>query len=459
MVKKAVIIIGLLVLFFFKGSPQIVFGADTPSVPASGCSGANWSGCSSVYSEDGVFASVFVDDIQDDTGVMSFSGINVPSNATITGITVREKGKFSSGVGTCQKSIALSKNGGSSWQTNSPTNDLFKTGCNTSNAFTTWSTSTADNNFNSYGWLASDFGSNFRVLVGYNVSTTNTRSIDYYDVYITYALPSNSIYIASASAEPVAGYASINFYGTTAQNSTSMLCDIALLERCSKSGYAQINSDSAIAHIKLAGDYLGNTTLDLGGGYFQGYGWGSSNNWYADSVRVPYHEGFECDYPISITCQTDRVIDFSENYSQNNTLVATPSASLMSSTLTEPEPTNPLAWVVWKGKQIIIDLFYPHDSITSQMTQYKDELMATKAPIAYAKAVFDIDWSNETQSTASPTLHIALANNANGVIPDINWTAPDFFVTAMNTLRTALNIVLWLSFVLYIVVRARTLFV
>lgn len=440
-------------------SRSAVFAASTPALGVSSCTGTNWTNCSNAFTEDGSYGSVYVDDIQDDTVSYGVTGLSIPNGSTITGITLREKGKFSGGGGTCQKMAAFSKDGGSTWQTNSVGNDLQVFGCNGTLAFTTWTTNSSYANFNSYNWSATDFGSNFRILIGYNVTVPQTRQADYVDVYVSYEPPQNSLQIATASASPVNGYASISFTGTTTQHSEQMLCDVALMERCSKSGYATINSSVAIAHIKLDGSYRENTTVDLGAGYYKGYGWGIDNSWVADNVHVPYHDGYVCDYPMYLTCQTNRVIDFQEGYDTNSNLVATPSSTLMNQSISTPEPTDPLAWLAWKIRETFIELFYPHDSITTQLGQYKDELLATKAPFAYAKAVFDLDWNNTAESTASPTIHIALASNGGGILPDINWTPPAFFEDGMALLRNAFIVVLWANFVLYIVVRARTLFV
>jgi hypothetical protein len=456
----------LLIIFLLLFSPlHGVFAVGTVELYGSACTGGPWGNCTNLFASDGNFSSFNESYPNPNNPYMTIGGFGnfgIPSNATITDVEVEITGYTSNNSNGRQLWIELSKDNGNTWQTNSVANDLMWINPPTSSTLHTYITNSNSTNFNNYHWQYSDFNNTNQLLVkvgSYNNQQT-TFYVDYLKLHIRYDIPNSWLHVVSATASPSAQFVSLNLEGTTATVSSTMQCTVSLLEQCTRQGYASKTSDTAIAHILLDGLNTSTTTNDLGGGYYKAFGWGGTDNsWVANNVHVPYNPNFECSYPYSIICSDNHELAYIDDYSRNNTLIATPPANLTNTSLTEPEPTNPLSWVVWKGRQTLIDLFIPHDNLIMQQKDYISQLVQTKAPIAYGNAVLALNWTSSQNSTATPTIHIALAHTEGGVIPDINWSAPTFFVTAMATLRGALQVVLWMSFVLYIIIRVRGMFV
>lgn len=452
-------ILFLLVAFVFL-PPQGVFATGTVMLFPTQCSTPSWANCAYLGADDTNYATVtqpypnFDDWWMEQYG---FGDWGVPTNSAITGIEISTVAKSSQQATPRQLTLALSKDGGATWQINGVNNDLLWI-----NPPTTLTSHTYDTNkynstaFNNYGWQASDFGTsnNFRVKIMPAVNQTTTWTVDYISVVIRYETWSNTINLDNAVASPSGQYVSYDLSGSTSTSSATMKCTLSFHESCVTETGISWNPSQAIATILLDGASSQSGTIDLGGGVYKGYNWGfNDNTWIADDVRFPYHPKHACDYPMDTLCTDgDQVIIDIKNSGQFSAPIG-----LMGESYTEPEPTSPLAWVVWKAKQTLTELFIPHEDIITQQKTYLYQLISTKAPIAYVQSALALDWSSGQMSTSTPTIHIALASNANGIIPDINWTAPEFFKGTMSTLRTGLSIVLWMSFVLYIVIKLRTM--
>jgi len=460
MIKKTLLFFLLFFLFPLIGGFR-VWAIGTPQLAPTDCIDGAWTSCSSAFDDDNIYTQIELDypnPASTSAEFFDFPSFYLPGNATIDGIQIEIVGYTSNSSAGRQIWVELSKDNGATWQTNSVDNDLMWINPDTSATIHTYYTGTDNVNFNLYNWSYDDFNNgNLRIRLGANDNQLTTFYVDYINVVVRYDIPNSSLHIDSSEASASGQFVLLDLSGTTSTVSALMQCNIGLFEKCTKSGYAGYTSTTPVAHILLDGINKPTETKDLGGGYYIGRGWGgTSSNWWADNVAVPYNPGYECSYPWSIIC-TDGVGEpLIDDYSTNPTMIATPSAGLTETEYTEPEPTNPLAWVVWKIKQTLIELFIPHDETILQQSQYFQSLLATKAPTAYVTAVLSLDWTTAQQATAPPTIHIELSHTEGGIIPDIHWEAPDFFISAMSTIRSALLVVLWLSFVLYIVVRIRS---
>ena len=448
MLKKTYIIFAMFVFLFLPY--RVVFADSLFSYP-NNCNG-DFSNCSNSYAQDTNYSTY---NRNSTDGTLNLSGFSLGSvGSPVTGVTVRLRGHYIGGASIHNVLLAVPAFGG------------LSAGCvanytiTLSGSDTTYTNTIPSSCFYSHTLVPSDFTSGLVLAVGTSTNGSLTYYIDSVELQANYTSPTSSMNIDSSSASPSGQFVNLNLSGTTATVSSTMQCTVGLLERCKKSGYAGFLSPSTIANVLLDGSATNTTTIDLGGGYYKAHGWGGTDNsWVAENVHVPYNSGWTCDYPYSIICSDNHELSYMDDYSHNSQFVATPSAGITNTEIVEPEPTNPLAWVVWKIRQTLIDLFIPHDNVIMQETDYVKELIQTKAPIAYGNAVLALDWSTGAISTATPSIHIALAHNENSMIPDINWTPPDFFISTMNTIRGALDVVLWMSFVLYLVVRIRSAFV
>ena len=454
MYKKTIFIFLLFFLFPLTG----VFASDSPAVPSQ-CDGGlnNFGNCTSSFVSDNVYASKTL--TGSDRLVVSGFNFNIPLDATINKFAVWIEGYRSGGSGTQEFLTLLTKNSVLNYF------GTYSGGCYSSMNIDI-NTSEQDN---STEFLKTCYSTNitpqdvndstFALRLDASNSNASTYYVDRVILNINYTPNYSRLNIDSATASPSGQFVSMNLSGTTSTVSATMQCSIRMLERCTKSGYASKISSSSVATIFLDALYTEQKTVDIGGGFYKGYNWGGTDpTWIADNIHVPYNAGWSCDYPYSSVC-TDNGETFLDDFTSNPLMIATPSAGLTNTEITEPEPTNPLAWVVWKIRQTAIELFIPHDEVLRQYNQYMTGLVQTKAPLAYGNAVLALNWSSGSISSSAPTLHIPLTANAGGIIPDINWIAPAFFTTAMGYFRGALNIVLWLSFILYIIVRVRGVFV
>lgn len=291
---------------------------------------------------------------------------------------------------------------------------------------------------------------------------TKTTDIDYWRVGFMWHDAEAGITSSTASVSGQIVW--LNLQGDTATSSATMDCRIDILERCTRSGYAGWTSQTSVAKIKLSPSYTA-PTRNLGGGVFTGYGWGNpttDSTWQADNVEVPYNAGYSCDYPMAQICydrNTNEVISY-KNYSTDPQFVATPSAGLTSTTFTEPEPTNPLSWIVWKIQQIFWGIFGVHEDFNYQVYEELKSNFESKAPFAYAVALFDMDLSAPTVATAAPTITLSFVHTLAPSFPDsVAVSAPTELVTLLSYTRPVLTMLLWLLFIAYLFFVPRRLFV
>jgi len=303
----------------------------------------------------------------------------------------------------------------------------------------------------------SNIDGNTALIVGANTNGSVSYYIDALSVEFNTEPLDDSLSIDNIESSPSGQFALFDLSGETATVSGTMRCTVRLLERCSQEGYAGWTSDSSIATIFLDATNTAATTSAIGGGFYYGHDWGGTDNtWLAEDIQVPYNAGYTCDYPYSVLCSDGDVYYYSD-YQSNNNLIATPSAAFTTTLYTEPEPTDPLAWIVWKIKQTLIDLFGFKSEDIADRRALLTNMMEQKAPFAYVEAVqFNFDTS--TASTVAGSIHIDLANTGGGILPDIDWSPPAFFNDAMGYFRQASGIFLWLAACFYIIVRIRMVF-
>ena len=295
-------------------------------------------------------------------------------------------------------------------------------------------------------------------------STTQTLRIYDYKIRITYTDPVN-INLDSAEASASAQTVRFDLSGDTGVAGDNITCKTQIFESCSRSGYAGWTSDTPVATIWHEDN--GNTeTVNRGGGDWESYGYSSTNStWQADGVTVPYNPEYDCSYPTHLVC-TERVIECGElGCSWTDTIIhadrssgtITPTAGITSTGFTEPEPTNPLAWVIWKLKQTFWELFRPDFGLINQEYQALKSSIQTKAPFAYVYPIFTLDFS-PVASEETLTLSIPTAVDDTYIPDTIEWTMPSSLDAFFDLFKAGISVLLGLLFILYLFSVSRRLF-
>lgn len=432
--------------------------------PSTVGTGNQWNNPSNAFSTDSLYA---------DSGVNSSAvylkltnyGINLPFGAEITSFdfsVVASRATGTPSVNQILNSILIDSN-------NSYFGSISAGTCTTNRTITLSSTSLTEYLFSIPVTCFSNANlitretitsSEFGTLHTKSVNGSTEQRIDSVRIRVNYNYSVPTVLITSATSSPSGQLNYLTLEGTTSTASSAMQCDIGLFERCSKAGFAGWTSQTPVAHIKLDATNTENFTRNLGGGYFSGYNWGGTDTtWKADNVEVPYNPGYFCDYPISFYCTENRNVVVSDNFSQNQSLVATPSGQLNQTTYTEPEPTNPLQWVIWRLKQIFWEFFGFGDVFEEQYFALLKENFETRVPFAYANAVFSLDFSSSPEASTAPTVSIPLIRTEGlGGVLAMEWSAPQVFYDYMVVFKNAIKIFIYLIFVAYLFLLSRRIF-
>lgn len=318
--------------------------------------------------------------------------------------------------------------------------------------------------FTNYGW---DPAAGLFIVA--NVSNgSNAQTVRIYDltVRITYE-PVTSIsmdsYISSPSAQAV--YAT--FSGTTAYAGDNVDCRINLFEKCSADGQADFGSEAPIAVFKLDPEGTNTVTEDLGGGYYLPYGYSASHSgWTAENIPLPYHPGATCHYPMQTLC-TEAVVSCNSEtppicvYTDtivhvNETDEGLSREVVMDQLFTEPEPSDPLQWIVWKLKKTFWEFFgWNAPEINNNFFGVRNEL-AQRAPFAYVYPIFDLGVSDPTTTSAAPAITLDVPNT--GDIEGYEITYPQPVLTMFSYIRWGLALFLGAAFLYYLFAVARRIF-
>ena len=227
---------------------------------------------------------------------------------------------------------------------------------------------------------------------------------------------------------------------------------------CSKSGFANYDSVSSEAKIRLyASSPNDGPTIDYGNGEYTGYGYTPTlSTWVAKSIRVPYKAGWDCVYPLSYVVLDDTRDIVAEG--DIDTIEPTNTTVSTSDPLTEPEPTDPIAWLAWKIKQVFIEIFGFRTQSFEKLAELR-ETVISKAPFAYVYAAFDVSTTNPATSSAIPSINVPfIAHDDHSVIPaSLTWGGQSFIQSFLNGIRTFLSIALWLLFFVYAFLLGRRL--
>jgi len=316
---------------------------------------------------------------------------------------------------------------------------------------------------------------NYRIyLQGSNLTFT----IDGLEYWAAYSVPVPSVSVSGSTASASAGLALLSLSGDTTYTSSVSACTINLFQRCSRSGYANDNSQTPVATILLDATDPRTTTSRVSGNTYYGAGYSpSSSEWTATNVEVPYQAGWSCDYPTTISCedrppcssyvdddgdthnycpppisrvQSQGIAAGSGNYDSN--LVASPSATVGTTPYLEPEcsATDFICSIYSRFTKFVWDLFTPDASFNQVLVNSLQKDLAVRAPFAYVYPVFNLDLSNPGGSSGSAAISIPITV-AGQAIPAFSLASNNETLGTLNTaFRSFFQVVLWLVFVLYL---------
>lgn len=452
-------------LFFFVFVPKVYASSSSPFREPSSCGSSNsFANCSNSFTSDNARAT-----FTGSTGylVIRDFGFTLPLNAVITsfdweieGYAVGSGGSPNvrtaevrlhmegspSYFGSISPSCLSIPHGSLQWvptDSEQTTSKNFSVSCYTSHTIT-----------------PSDVNSpNFGLSIMTNTNGSPTYYIDRVRLRVNYTLSGAGFatVITRSEASPSGQFLLLDLEGETATVSSRMTCKISLFERCSRPGYAGWTSQTSVATIYLYGGSSATQTREIAPGSYQGYGWGPpQRTWQAKGVKVPYNPGYTCDYPTFYICTENNEIVAEAGFATDPRLVATPSAQA-NTLFSEPEPTNPIAWLLWKLRQTFWEFFgLRFDAMDVQYFALTRDNFNSRIPFAYVNAVFSLDFSPPPSSTASPILSMPIQSSA--ISSSLSFSGSQPFYDFMALVRNGLKILLWSFFVAYLFFLSRRIF-
>lgn len=320
--------------------------------------------------------------------------------------------------------------------------------------------SDVSNYFTNYGWDPSTF-----VVIVQSAIGSTVQDLRIHDIQVKVAYePVTSIVNFTGEASASAQLVKLSMDGYTAYAGENVTCDLAVFQECTREGFAGISSDTPVAHIKLDPNNDLDFTNSLGGGYYDGYGYSeTSSHWFADNVEVPYNPGFTCHYPIQTTCVHQELTCNEEDppictWGASTVVVSSYDEGLTrevvhSSLFDEPEPSDPLSWIVWKAKQILYDFFTFNGADTLDVVQDFRQQLDARAPFGYMSPLFDLDLSDPATGSAVPDITFTIP----GVDTPYTFVPGSDLLSWFSLIKNACRIVIWLIFVGYLFMLPRRL--
>ena len=308
-----------------------------------------------------------------------------------------------------------------------------------------------------------------------------TISWDTISMNVIYTDPQFSIDDSNSTASPSAGLIITDLSGLVATTGADLKCDVSIFSKCTKEGYASDQSQTPIAHLQMSGYDPSDYTINNGNNYYTpAHDIANENDWYATDISLPYKPGWSCVYPISYSCYRQECSSYQINGTQhytcgdivpveseqginpngenyNASLYFDPTASANTTALFEADCGSD--WIcnfkVW-FKETAYNLFVPSSTLDSYaIDAFKDDLNS-RAPFAYINSIYDLDFTDTQGSTDSPDIQLAFTPPQGNLT--VNWTSNGLVESAVYSIRGIIQVVLWIIFIGYIIVRGRNLF-
>ena len=286
-------------------------------------------------------------------------------------------------------------------------------------------------------------------------SGTNSQLIDIDYIKIRFNFDkAEFVNITNFIASPSAGLNTMDLSGDTGTKSADMLCRINVFEICTAVSKAGFTSEVPVAVVNLDPTATNSSTIKQSGNTWLGHGFSpTSSVWYAEGVTVPYEQGYTCQYPTQTLCTTPIMSCDETGCTQTGTTVNIDehNANLtqydQTGLLSEPEPSNPLAWVVWKFRQMLYNELVPNFSLTQEAVLTTQQSLQTRAPFAYVYALSNLNLSSvATISSFTIAFPVLLGSTRSYV----NATLPSQFNDVASVFKGFMSIVVYGALVMYL---------
>lgn len=279
-----------------------------------------------------------------------------------------------------------------------------------------------------------------KVIASSGGGWTGMVRLDYAQVSLQYDFPESSADLSSYEASPSAGRVYLDLEGDTGVSSDDMVCEVEVYQDCTSNSFPALYSQ--VASINISDNGATQTTY-LGGSSYEGYGWSDSDTtWQAENVSVPYNNGYDCYYDYHTVC-TENGITYQDSYTEGDTIIN------QGNTLVEPEPDNPLQWVVWKIRSTLIELFVPNFGLVGELFSGLKTNLLAKAPFAYLYAVLSMDTSTVSEQNLTLTI---FAGDL-----EYEYIETTLFDDIKDTIQTTIQFVLYTLFIVYLFALGRRL--
>lgn len=284
-------------------------------------------------------------------------------------------------------------------------------------------------------------------------------------------LPPTFLVSGSESVNILNGVVSVDLSGDLRVVDEQYYAKIKVWSVCSADGKAGYSSQTPDVVVQVDAEDCNTTTRKVSTGFYEGEEYCNATDtttWSADRVELPYPSGYTCDYPVTY-CIYQRQCEFISEFSgyscadeieiecgELGTIDLTTDTSGTDYTVDEPPKTDPFGWLGWKIGQIISDAFSFNGVDMSNVATIKNEL-STRAPFAYATAIFGMDWSTSAGSSTPPAMTFAFASNGGGLVDNYVYNSNSVVDNLLGLIRPVFSVGLWLSFIAYVVIRVRGL--
>lgn len=474
-IRKAMRIILPLVilLLLFSGKS---YADNSLTTNASYSFGANWTNATNATgSADNNFAIMPASN-----AYLMYSEIptnTLPTGATITSIVVNYITDTSGNSGS--QSISIQKN----YQGTPIT-------CTADNSFATWPVINWTNNNSSITFNSTNCPNWSNIATPANVNSGVFGSVvsSYYlhsggaridTVSITINYLSSSLNFSNFVISTASGNFTFDATGDTGILNADNQCKIDIQQNSTTGGYY---NPSIGATVLIDSAEPRTTTLYEGNRIWDGYGYTSTSSiWHANTITMPYFAGTstslgidwtcthqDCTYPNGIkTCTAPIVLGHGQGINNLQpdfvpTLISTPSALQNTINYNQTCGDGDIICVfkTWLTDTLTY-IFVPNTQYITSSFSTLYNTMLSKAPFAYFMDVFSLSF---VPNTPNDTLAIVLPVKAvgygigNGIPDNISVTLPTVITNGIGLFRNFFIIMIWGMFIVYIIVRARSIF-
>jgi len=270
----------------------------------------------------------------------------------------------------------------------------------------------------------------------------------------------------------------ISLEGNTHEtDTTDHKVKLDIFEKCSAPDRAGWLSQTPIASVTWDSGSPRSSMLEINSDNYLGYGYSSTSSaLFADGIKVPLHDGFECSYPQTMTITSQEVNTYtmpdgtvksvlgevsilheSQGISQD---MANYNPTLTGSTQ-QIEKIDCGQDIFCKFRQffdnILTRLLIPSRSLNqSRINSLKYEL-SVRVPFAYIYPIYNLDFSSPATASALSSISFTFPKTLFASQNDItyNFSSNTYIDNALNLIRYTTKVVFWLLFIIYLFTLSR----